>query len=147
WLGMSLPPDEDWEDLTYTNGKKTFDSRFAWEVVDGPDLRALLRGAAEAGAPALGVDLKRMLLDKVQKIVFDPEAVQVEKEAKAQLNKPKGAARRAPIRADTSVFPDVFPRFGEVSTPSGRFGYIRLKSFAPAAEDVEGTVQEFCRIL
>ena len=49
--------------------------------------------------------------------------------------------------AETSLFPDVFPRFGEVTTPSGKFGYIRLKSFDPESGDVDGVVQEFGRIL
>ena len=34
WLGMSLPPDEDWVNLTYTDGTKTYESRFDWEVID-----------------------------------------------------------------------------------------------------------------
>jgi C-terminal processing protease CtpA/Prc len=46
-----------------------------------------------------------------------------------------------------SFFPKVFPRFGEIKTPSGTVGYIRLKSFDPDSGDVDGVVQEFGRIL
>jgi peptidase S41-like protein len=148
WLGMSLPPDEDWVNLTYTDGTKTYDSRFDWEVVDLSDRPALLAGLTEAASAArtMGLDLKRLLLDRARKFIFDPQAVQVEQEASAHLNQP-AAALPTPPRPNTSVFPDVFPRFGGVTTPSGTFGYIRLKSFAPASTDISGVVAEFGRIL
>src|SRR5262249_21756488 len=159
--GMSLPPDEDWVNLTYTDGTKTYDSRFDWEVIDAFDRVALLAGlpsegagaAAAAAAMLLGLDLNRMLLDRVRKFVFDPQAVLGGEEATTPLQKATTAAATtaaaaaatalaapppAPPRAETSIFPDVFPRFGEVSTPSGPVGYIRLKSFAPRSMDVNG---------
>jgi hypothetical protein len=146
WLGMSLPPDEDWVNLTYTDGSKTYDSRFDWEVIDLSDRAALLAGLTQAvgTAPTIGLDLKRLLLDRSRKLIFDPQAVQVEREVTAHLEK---AAVPSPPRADTSLFPDVFPRFGEVTTPSGNYGYVRLKSFAPQSGDVSGVVDEFGRIL
>lgn len=143
WLGMSLPPDEDWVNLTYTDGIKTFDSQFDWEVIDGADTPALLAGlGGAAGANlGLGLDLNRVLLERARKLVFDPQAVAVEQEA-------AGAAALAPPRAETSVFPDVFPRFGAVTVASvGTFGYVRLKSFAPESGNINGVVQEFGRIL
>jgi hypothetical protein len=150
WLGMSLPPDEDWVNLTYVDGTKTYESRFDWEVIDSPDRATLLAGligaAASAGA-ALGLDLNRMLLDRVRKFIFDPQAVSVEREAANHLAKVVAAAEPSPLRAETSLFPDVFPRFGAITTPSGTIGYIRLKSFAPNSGDVDGVVQEFGRIL
>src|SRR2546423_11261440 len=83
WLGMSLPPDEDWVNLTYTNESKTYESRFDWEVIDAFDRVALL--AALYGAPrarvGFGFDLTRVLLERVRKLVFDPQAVLVEHEA------------------------------------------------------------------
>jgi hypothetical protein len=149
WLGMSLPPDEDWVNLTYTDGTKTFDQRFDWEVIDGGDQPALLAGLSEAAglAAAIGLDLKRFVLDRARKRIFDAKAVQVEREAKEHRESAAAAAAAEPIRANTSVFPEVFPRFGAVTTPSGEFGYIRLRSFAPKSEDVPGVVNEFARIL
>jgi hypothetical protein len=145
---MSLPPDEDWVNLTYTDGTKTYDSRFDWEVIDLSDRAALLAGLTQAAdnAPAIGLDLERLLLDRARKIIFDPQAIQVEREVTAHLQKAAVAAP-SPPRIDTSLFPDVFPWFGEVKTPSGEYGYIRLKSFAPENSDVSGVVREFCRIL
>lgn len=155
WLGMSLPPDEDWVDLTYTDGTKTYESRFDWEVIDLPDREMLLAGltgaVARAGA-ALGLDLNRILLNRARKIVFDPQAVSVEKDAAKhwesyRAREEAAAAAPPPLRAETSNFPDVFPRFGQITTPSGTVGYIRLQSFGPESGDVDGVVQEFGRIL
>jgi C-terminal processing protease CtpA/Prc len=148
WLGMSLPPDEDWVNLTYTDGVRTYESRFDWEVIDGPEQETLLVGLDEAvgrSGRARGLDLKRILLDKVRKLVFDPQAIRVEQEAAD--NRVAAAAAPAPLRAQTSVFPEVFPRFGPVTTPSGTVGYVRLKSFEPESADVAGVVREFARIL
>lgn len=153
WLGMSLPPDEDWVNLTYTDGTKTYDSRFDWEVIDGSDKAELLAGLGEAAAnaPIIGLDLKRLLLDRVRKLIFDPQAIQVEREVTAHVKKAAVGAATPPL-PNTSLFPDVFPWFGEVTTPSGKYGYIRLKTFAPSTEDDSGVViskvvNEFGRIL
>ena len=152
WLGMSLPPDEDWVTLTYTNGTTTFDSQFDWQVIDTSDQKTLLAGLAQAAgtAPKIGLDLKRLLLDRARKLIFDPQAVQVEREATAHVAEAV-AATPAPPRENTSLFPDIFPRFGEVNTPSGSYGYIRVKSFAPQSDDdpgvVDAVVREFGRIL
>jgi hypothetical protein len=148
WLGMSLPPDEDWVNLTYTDGVKTYESRFDWEVIDGPDRETLLAGLDDAiggSGRARGLDLKRLFLDRVRKLVFDPQAILVEQEVVE--HRAETAAAPAPIRVETSVFPEVFPRFGPITTPYGIAGYIRLKSFEPDSGDVDGVVQEFGRIL
>ncbi|MEA2162761.1 MAG: hypothetical protein QOK37_888 [Thermoanaerobaculia bacterium] len=150
WLGMSLPPDEDWVSLTYTDGKKSYESRFDWEVIDASDRVSMLAGstAGEGSSLGLGLDLKRLLLDHIRKCVFDPGTVLVENEAASHVDKaPAAAPLPAPPRPETSNFPDVFPRFGEMKTKSGKVGYIRLKSFAPISRDVNGVVQEFSRIL
>ena len=44
WLGMSLPPDEDWVVLTYSNGKE---SKIQWQSVE-PDTREVPSGEAQA---------------------------------------------------------------------------------------------------
>jgi hypothetical protein len=158
WLGMSLPPDEDWVELTYTDGTSTYEARFDWEVIDAPDRATLLAGltaaasgAVRAASAALGLDLNRMLIDRVRKLVFDPQAIAVEREAIKRLKRAAAAATPSPspLRAETSLFPDVFPRFGAITTtdPPGTFAYIRLRSFAPESGDVDGVVQEFGRIL
>ena len=109
-----------------------------------------MAGSTSAAGTALklGLDLSRLLLDRVRKLLFDPHAVRVEHEATAAYLKTATAvAAPAPPRPETSLFPDVFSRFGEVTTPSGNVGYIRLKSFDPSSGDVNGVVREFGRIL
>ena len=77
WLGMSLPPDEVWVNLTYTDGIKTYESRFDWEVIDALDRVELLAGSTRAAGVTLrlGLDLNRMLLDRVRRLIFDPQAI------------------------------------------------------------------------
>jgi hypothetical protein len=105
---------------------KTYDSRFDFEIIDMSDQPALLSGLTEAAgtAPAIGLDMKRLLLDRARKLIFDPQAIQVEQKAAVHLDQ-AGIAAPPPPRANMSLFPDVFPRFGD---PFG----IRLKSFAPS---------------
>jgi C-terminal processing protease CtpA/Prc len=145
WFGASLPPDEDWITLTYKDGARTVESRHEWQVVDRSDLPALLgpetsdTGLARAG---IGLDIKTELLRRIRKALFDPPAVRAE--AEASERRAQGAE---PLRADVSVMPDVYPRWGPVTTPSGEFGYIRLATFAPPDGNVDGAVDEFVRIL
>ena len=100
----------------------------------------------------LGLDLNRLLLQQAHKLIFDPQTIQVEQEATAHFEK-AGVAAATPLRSNTSLFPELFPRFGEVKTPSGRFGYIRLKSFLPDEvklrdpQIIAKAVAEFDRIL
>jgi len=154
WLGMSLPPDEDWVTLTYTDGARTYESKFHWEVVDSSSLEGLLAGLiGRAGlgqaSAGWGIDLKTALLQRVRKALFDPQAIQVEEEAEEHRKGSPAAAFKvpSPVRAETSNFADVFPRCGPVDTPSGTFGYIRLGSFAPKDGDIDGAVREFARLL
>ena len=166
WFGMSLPPDEDWVVLTYVDARGAVrESRFEWDVISPTELRRRQRGSAARGSAArrarLGVDVKTELLRRVRKALFDPPAVKAEAEMAAFRRAEAGgtvAARRdRPARprprAGVSVLPDVYPRFGPVTTPSGVFGYIRLATFEPEDEEIDEdtlidmAVQEFVRIL
>ena len=144
WFGASLPPDEDWITLTYKAGAKTVESRHEWQVVNRADLPALLgpaTGATGLARAGIGLDIKTELLRRIRKALFDAGALRAEAESSADRSRSRGA------RADVSVMPDVYPRWGTVTTPSGPFGYIRLATFAPPQGDVDGAVDEFVRIL
>ena len=152
WFGMSLPPDEDWVVLTYIDGNgKVQESRFAWAVISPAELRqqrerSATRGSAEQRA-RLGIDVKTEVLRRVRKTLFDPQAVKAETEMAAYRRtsagsgtaKAAGATRGAAKqpRADVSILPDVYPAFGQVKTPSGTFGYIRLATFAPEDDRID----------
>jgi len=49
--------------------------------------------------------------------------------------------------AEVCVLPNVYPLFGMVQTPSGKFGYVRLATFAPEGGAIDAAVDEFVRIL
>jgi C-terminal processing protease CtpA/Prc len=145
WFGASLPPDEDWITLTYKDGTKTVESRHEWQVVNRTDLPALLgppTGDTGAARASMGLDIKTELLRRIRKALFDAGALRAEAEASERRSR-----RAGPLRADVSVMPDVYPRWGTVTTPSGAFGYIRLATFAPPNGEVDGAVDEFVRIL
>jgi C-terminal processing protease CtpA/Prc len=145
WLGASLPPDEDWITLTYKAGAKTIESRHEWQVVHQDELPALFGsggGAKGLTGAGIGLDVKTEMLRRIRKVLFDPPAVRAEAEANARRERGD-----APARADVSSMPDVYPRWGTVSTPSGDFGYVRLVTFAPPEGNVDGAVAEFVRIL
>ena len=145
WLGMSLPPEEDWVTLTYTDGTTSRESRIEWRVIEpgdvdmpaGPDA-----SASGVSTKAVGLDVKTEMLRRVRKALFDGSAVRADVEMKKNRREGKAAATAA-----ISVMPDVYPRFGDVTTPSGKFGYVRLATFAPPNADINGAVNEFVRIV
>ena len=80
WLGMSLPPNEDWVTLTYSDNKE---SRIQWQIVEpnnldvpsGPEGQVSLEGRA-----AIGLDVKTELLRRVRKALFNAPALKVDAE-------------------------------------------------------------------
>jgi C-terminal processing protease CtpA/Prc len=152
WLGASLPPDEDWVTLRYTDGTKAYESQFDWELVDRNDLPGILTGLGNASPGLWGLDLKTELLRRVRKVLFDAQAVRAQIEmaeyrpASAAAPADSGDAKPPPGK---SLYPDIFKRFGTVTTPSGQFGYVRIATFVPpdVVDSVDAAVQEFVRIL
>jgi hypothetical protein len=139
WFGMSHEPDEDWVLLTYSDGTKTYESRFDWEIIDRPDLAALLKGSENNNDVelALGIDVKTAILQQLRTNVFDAHAIRANTEvseikaAALQGNNITALESSINTQANVSIFPDMFPRFGKVETPSGAFGYVRLQTFLP----------------
>jgi len=146
WLGMSLPPDEDWVTLTYRDDRgATRESRIAWSVIE-PDPAAMTPEASAHGSSesrsAMGIDVQTELLRRARKRLFNAAALKTDDEM-ARMRRIGEEGKSATV----SVMPDVYPRFGPVETPSGTFGYIRLATFAPPQGDVNGAVKEFVRLL
>jgi C-terminal processing protease CtpA/Prc len=87
WMGMSLPPDEDWIVVRYLadNGKGPVrEARFDWQVFMPPPAPGGGGGAVPgadllaAGDPHLrriGIDAKAEMQRRVRKLLFAPEAV------------------------------------------------------------------------
>jgi Peptidase family S41 len=145
WLGMSLPPDEDWVTLTYNDGSTTHESKIPWAVVEPQSVNAPSDqdgdGSAQSRA-AIGLDVKTELLRQARKGLFNAPALKVDAQMAAKRKKGEPAPSAA-----VSILPDVYPLFGAVDTPSGTFGYVRLATFAPPNGAVDAAVEEFVRIL
>ena len=150
WLGASVPPDEDWVTLTYSVNGTVKESRFFWQVVERNDLPELLAGAPDSAEVStdLGLDVKTELLRRVRKILFDAPAIQIEREMAEHRESASPAPEVTAGVDNVSVMPDVYPKFGSVTTPSGTFGYVRLATFSPPKNvTVDSVVNEFVRIL
>ena len=86
WMGMSLPPAEDWVVVNYlpANGKgPSREARFAWQVSlpteedggDGARLGVVKRSAARASQARIGIDAKGEMQRRFRKLLFAPDAV------------------------------------------------------------------------
>lgn len=145
---MSLPPDEEWVIVSYTNGTDEFEIRLPWQVFQpDPDPSISMIGSPGTD-PVLsvtqGVDLITEMTNRVRKILFAPDAMETERKA-ADLRS-KGDMTPDIVResiGDVSTMPEVF-KFKTVDTPHGRFGYIRIWNFRPGPEMF---IPEFIRIL
>ncbi|MEK6278756.1 MAG: S41 family peptidase [Acidobacteriota bacterium] len=147
-MSMSMPPDEEWVVVNYRDGRKKRESRFEWEVFTPDAATGTLDPLSATGASAhvLGLDAKAEVERRVRKLLFAPEAIDVERTV---AKKYKQASRTAKTLASDdyfsthSIMPDVFS-FHPVDTPNGTFAYIRIQTFN--VEDDEGLVHEFIRI-
>lgn len=122
WLGLSLPPDEDWVVVTFrpAGGRQEAarNARFEWHIFlqkSGAEHRV-----AEASAKSvhLGLDARGEVERQVRNVIF---------------GKPRRAApsSRSFGAADTlpTAMPEVFPASRPVDTPHGRFAYVRIATF------------------
>ena len=86
WMGMSLPPAEDWVVVNYlpANGKgPSREARFAWQVSlppaenggDGSALGVFRRSAGRANRARVGLDAKGEMQRRFRKLLFAPNAV------------------------------------------------------------------------
>jgi C-terminal processing protease CtpA/Prc len=145
WMGMSLPPDEEWVIVGYLDGDTPRETKFDWQVFEP--------GAPESGvdpisatgeiAKRLGIDAKAEIQRRVRKLLFAPDSIVSERRAAAR--RASGREGAAPLGAGETAFPDAFKDFRDVTTPHGTFAYVRLTSFNVV--DDEAFVQEFIRIV
>lgn len=151
WMGMSLPPDEEKVTVRYLDGDQSRTIEFDWMVLlpgapaSGIDL------LTEAGpiARLLGVDAKTEVERRVLKLLFSPEAIAAERKMASLRSDPLTANAVSGAEnvnlAEVSTMPDVFSSFRTVTTPSGEFGYIRIRTFN--VDDDEAFLQEFIRLV
>jgi hypothetical protein len=77
---MSLPPDEDWVTLTYSDNKE---SRIQRQIVEPNNLDVPSRSDGQGsleGRAAIGLDVKTELLRRVRKALFNAPTLKVDAE-------------------------------------------------------------------
>jgi hypothetical protein len=123
WLGQSLPPDEKWVDVSFrpkgARGDRRETARFEWQVFQQ---HATPNGHGVAKAAA-----------RLRHVIGMDERCEVERQVRRELFqiRSKGPSPRGFGRDTTVVsrMKDVFPSCRDVTTPAGRFGYIRIATF------------------
>jgi hypothetical protein len=137
-LIIAPPPDEEWVVVGYrTKAGKLADVRLDWQV--NPPLPASVDAQITSvrAAAGLGLDLEQEIVQRVRKSLFAPQVVDAEKKAARK-------AIRGVLAALESGMPNVFEA-RKVTTPSGTFGYLRVRTFSvfPA----ENFINEFIRLI
>ncbi|HEX6144803.1 MAG TPA: S41 family peptidase [Geminicoccaceae bacterium] len=147
-LITSMPPDEDWVIVTYETGDgQTHELRVDWLVLDAVEVAELLDASRLAldMASGLGIDVDAEAAGQAKKILYAPGAVVAE----ARMAAGEPAAEDAP--ASESRRPEMTAEI--IDTPSGRFGYLRIWTFAsripdePFEDFLNGFVGEVARLL
>lgn len=139
-LRSALPPDEMWVVIGYVDLQgNAREIRQDWLVTPMlPDSGAVNTGAASLNAACQGIDIAADNVRRAKKMLFAPKVV-------AEARKPKKVSKTQASAGQSlvSVLPDVF-KAGNVTTPSGDFGYIRIFTFN--VSDPEAFIDEFVRL-
>jgi hypothetical protein len=154
-ISMSLPPDEDWVDVTYVAGGTTRETRIPWRVFESA--QELTGGDASAGLPAgtkapashlVGLDLRTELARLIKLTLFAPS---VAKERKRVRRLPKAAVPRATKeQVAAGVVPTTRPnelKARTVDTAHGTFGHLRIYTFLMDDGNIEAFLEEVARLL
>ena len=137
-MALLAPPDEEWVEIGYVADDGPHRARFEWQMLKPRRARSAV-DASDAKSPlakALGIDALTESVRRAQKLVFAPEAMDLEQ-----------AAADGDVAADdaeVSTLPDVL-EFRTVGSPLGEFGYLRIRTFS--VNDVDEFIAEVVRIL
>jgi C-terminal processing protease CtpA/Prc len=160
-INMSLPPDEDWVDVTYrVPGGGTHETRVPWRVFESTaevttpgTLPNLPSGVTTAAHHLVGMDLRTELTRQVKRRLFAPASLRPTRLPAAAKRATAVAAARKP-RATQAVAagPVATNRPGElkarvVDTPHGTYGHLRIFTFHMQDQDIEGFLNEVIRLL
>ena len=155
FLGGSLPPDEDWVDLVYSDDSQVHETRLAWHVFDSA--QELVSGAADPQglfedlvAPLryqVGLDERTEIIRQAKKHLFSPAAV---REAK-RVTKYEGEVPRSTAALNKAgIIPTNRPdelTAKLANTDSGVFGYLRIWTFNMQDGNLNAFVNEVIRLL
>ncbi|WP_433003787.1 S41 family peptidase [Kribbella sp. CA-294648] len=154
-INMSLPPDEDWVDVTYKVDGTTHETRTPWRVFESAgevttpgSLPSLPTGVATAANHLVGMDLRTELTRRMKRRLFAPATLTETPIATS----PKGRAARSRTAQPLAAGPVPSSRPDElkariVETPSGTFGHLRIFTFHMQDQDINAFLNEVARLL
>lgn len=138
WLGQSLPPDEDWVDVSFLPAPRRTSkpkvARFAWRVFRQKSGVEHEVARASGMSLHLGMDTRGEVERQVRHFLFGKQR------RVGPASRHFGAAGDVP-----SFMPEVFPSCRNVQTPHGRFAYVRIATFN--VDDDSPFLEEFMRII
>ena len=153
-IGMSLPPDEDWVDLTYRAGGREHETRLPWRVFESAE--DLAGGDATATMPAgvvapashlIGLDLRTELGREVKRRLFAPASLKEEARVERLTRK---VPRPTTAQEAADIVPTTRPRelkARTVTTTHGTFGHLRIFSFHMKDFKIEAFINEVARLI
>lgn len=155
YLSSSLPPDEDWVDLTYEVNGTTHETRLVWQVYDsGSELVAtsvnpsgFIKDLTVPLRYQVGLDIRGETIRKAKKRLFNASAVREEKRAATYKGKPP---RLTKALSQANIIPTGRPdelTAKTVQTTHGTFGYLRLWSFHMSDGNISAFIGEVIRLL
>ena len=160
-INMSLPPDEDWVDVTYkVAGGTTHETRVPWRVFESATevttpgtLPNLPTGVTAAAHHLVGMDLRTELTRRVKRRLFAPASLKPTRlPAAAKRATAIAAARKPPATAPAAAGPVSTNRPDElkariVDTPHGTYGHLRIFTFHMQDQNIDAFLNEVIRLL
>jgi hypothetical protein len=153
-INMSLPPDEDWVDVTYKVDGATHESRVPWRVFESATevttpgtLPSLPTGVEVEAKHLVGMDLRTELTRRVKRRLFAPASLHAPdpSAAKAGARKRRAVEPLAAGPVATSRPDELKARV--VDTPSGPYGHLRIFTFHMQDQNIDAFINEVIRLL
>lgn len=147
WLGQSLPPDEQWVDVTFLpdarGTRAAATARFEWQafVQDAVHGHGVAK-ARVAMRDAVGMDERGEVERQIRRELFFHRAKDVAASPPPSERRQAAAARA--VTEVVSAWPDVFPSCRDIDAPGGPFAYVRLATFNVEAD--QPFLDEFIRL-
>ena len=134
-MAMSLPPDEEWVVMGYESEGKDREIRIPWQVWTPAQEHGIVpRPSPGTGtARAIGMDFQTETVRRTKLHLFVSGVADTARTLRAAGAYGSDDVRQAAAvdLSTTSSMPDVLS-FRTVDTPSGKFAYLRIFSFAPS---------------
>ncbi len=160
-INMSLPPDEDWVDVTYKLADATVhETRVPWRVFESATevttpgtLPNLPTGVTAAAHHLVGMDLRTELTRRVKRRLFAPASLVPSRLPAAARRATAIAAARKPRATEVvGAGPVATNRPDElkariVDTPHGTYGHLRIFTFHMQDQNIDAFLNEVIRLL